>query len=314
MHTLVLLLALSASASGQITTLGFDEVGAPGPFKFIVPGFDNGPLLQYPEVTLDGGVVLSDVLFGNSATTAPNIYATCDSCFLGDGSGLPGRIFGGFSRNVSAIGLDVYNGVGWGPGTFTLRAFDADRNMVAIDQVVAGPMGQPSFVQHLQLSGSAITSFEVTTDLVGYSFAIDTLQFAFEELGTPGCSATANSSGAGGAISATGSTSVAANNLHLSANSLPASTFGLFFYGPSAVQLPFGDGVRCVDGSLFRLDVGNTGPSGVLTDEIDLSSPPNPAGQVLPGSVWHYQGWFRDVAAGGAGFNTSDSLSLTFTN
>lgn len=310
-------LMLAGTARAQVITKGFDDVGAPGPFKHVVPGFDNGPLLEYPEVTLDGGVILRDVLFGNSATTAPNIYATCDTCNLGDNppSGLPGKIFGSFPKNVSDIELDVYNGAGWGPGTFTLTAFDAGGGVVASQAKVAGPMGNPNFVQHLQVSGSGITSFEVTTDLTtGHTYAIDTLVFTFEELGTPACTSTVNSSGGAATIAATGNTSVMANNFHLAVSSVPANTFGLIFYGPDSIQVPFGDGFRCVGGSIFRLGVTNSGQGGVLEQAVDLDSPPIPAGQVMPGSTWYFQGWFRDIAAGGAGFNLSDSVGATFAN
>lgn len=311
------LLFLAGTTSAQAITKGFDDVSAPGPFKFIVPGFDNGPLLEYPEVTLDGGVILRDVLFGNSATTAPNIYATCDTCNLGDNppSGLPGKISGIFPMNVSDIELDVYNGFGGSSGSFTLTAYDAGGAVVASDVKVAGPMGNPSFQQHLQVSGSGITSFEVTTNLaLGYTFAIDTLVFTFEEIGTSGCTSSVNSSGSAAKISATGSSSVGSNNFHLAVNDLPANTFGLVFYGPNSIQVPFGDGFRCVGGSIFRLGVSNSGAGGVMQRTVDLTSPPTPAGQVTPGSTWYYQGWFRDIPAGGAGFNLSDNVGVSFTN
>jgi hypothetical protein len=37
-----------------------------------------------------------------------------------------------------------------------------------------------------------------------------------------------------------------------------------------------------------------------------------PTGLVAPGSTWYFQAWFRDPAAGGAAFNLSDGLAVTF--
>ena len=34
--------------------------------------------------------------------------------------------------------------------------------------------------------------------------------------------------------------------------------------------------------------------------------------QITPGSTWNFQLWFRDTPAGGAGYNLSSALGLTF--
>ena len=115
-----MVLAVSTAAPAQDVFVGFDSVSAPGPFSFIVPGFSNGPLVEHPEVTLDGAVILLDVLFGNSATSGDNIYATCDTCLLGDGppaTGLPGMLWGEFPDVVDSITLDAINGSTAGGGS-----------------------------------------------------------------------------------------------------------------------------------------------------------------------------------------------------
>ena len=157
---------------------------------------------------------------------------------------------------------------------------------------------------------------EVTTNhTIGYTFAIDTFVFDMEgSIGTGVCTSTPNSSGSAAFLSAAGSVSVAANSLAFEATPLPANTFGLVYYGPNSVQIPFGDGFRCVGGSLSRLAVSNSGPNGVLSTGVDLTMPPTAGGQVMAGSTWFYQAWFRDLSAGGAGFNLSDSLRVQFTN
>ncbi len=169
----------SAGFAGT-TTIDFDDVGAPGSFKMIFPGFDNGPVLEYPEVTVTGGVILLDVLFDNSATTDPNICATCDTCNLGDTppTGLPGLITGTFEELAGRVELDVINGSSCCTGTFTLTVFDDEGDIIGSDAAVASAMGGGSQVQHLAVVAPGIASFTVTTDLAtGYTFAIDTLVY-----------------------------------------------------------------------------------------------------------------------------------------
>jgi hypothetical protein len=36
------------------------------------------------------------------------------------------------------------------------------------------------------------------------------------------------------------------------------------------------------------------------------------SGAFTPGSVWNFQAWFRDPVAGGANFDLSDGLEVTF--
>ncbi|MCB9915630.1 MAG: right-handed parallel beta-helix repeat-containing protein [Planctomycetes bacterium] len=132
------------------------------------------------------------------------------------------------------------------------------------------------------------------------------------------CTSLANSTGQGARIGWSGSTRMTANDLVLSAASLPAGQPGIFFYGPAQTQVPFVDGLRCVDASglgLFRLGPpAPSSPAGVLTRAIDLAAPPTGGGPglVTPGSTWYFQAWFRDPAAAGTGSNTSDALRATF--
>ena len=88
---------------------------------------------------------------------------------------------------------------------------------------------------------------------------------------------------------------------------------GPTFYGAEQTQLPLGDGFHCVAGTeLFRLPVSLADPAGLLATVVDFTDPPSPAGAILAGSTWNFQAWYRDPAAGGAGSNLSDGLSVTF--
>lgn len=129
------------------------------------------------------------------------------------------------------------------------------------------------------------------------------------------CAATPNSTGLPAVISIVGSTSVAADDLQLVTSQAPANQFGLFFYGLAQLELPFGNGLRCVGGGgvgVQRLSVALSSAAGVFVHDLDYGAPPAPAGALLPGSTWNFQCWFRDPAAGGADFDLSDGLVLVF--
>ncbi|TDJ70394.1 MAG: hypothetical protein E2O39_10125 [Planctomycetota bacterium] len=128
------------------------------------------------------------------------------------------------------------------------------------------------------------------------------------------CIATANSAGSPATISASGSTSVASNVMTLSAEPVPNQP-AVFFYGPEQTQMPFGNGFLCVGtGStgIARLAVEN-GVGNVVTHALDMTMPTTPQTQITAGSTWNFQCWYRDPAAGGAFFNLSDGLEITFT-
>lgn len=131
-------------------------------------------------------------------------------------------------------------------------------------------------------------------------------------LGTPYCVANGNSASAAGAtITATGSTSIGVNDLSFVASPVPAGQFGLFFYGPVQAQVPLGDGILCVGGSLTRVrPIIAADPMGGLRTDVDLSGP-NGA-PIAPGGTHHFQAWFRDPAGGPAGSNLSTAVSIQF--
>ena len=56
----------------------------------------------------------------------------------------------------------------------------------------------------------------------------------------------------------------------------------------------------------------STGSLGQASYAVDNTNPPQPSGQITAGSTWNFQFWYRDPAAGGADFNLSDGLEVTF--
>ncbi|HJP00575.1 MAG TPA: hypothetical protein QF764_02255 [Planctomycetota bacterium] len=127
------------------------------------------------------------------------------------------------------------------------------------------------------------------------------------------CTAAANSAGSGALLDHSGSLSVGENNFALRVSGCPTNHFGLFYYGSQSTELPFGDGFRCIGGTVIRLGIANTGAAGVAAWNIDLDHPPQPTGQITPGSHWNFQFWYRDIPAGMSGFNLSDALGGTFS-
>ncbi|MFT5150502.1 MAG: hypothetical protein ACI841_000483 [Planctomycetota bacterium] len=136
--------------------------------------------------------------------------------------------------------------------------------------------------------------------------------------GTNYCTSTANSTGSAAAMSASGSVSVASNNLVLASGPVPNQP-GLFFYSAGQTNggagIPFGNGLRCAgNGSnpLYRLPVSGTGGNNELSWAVDNTMPPAAAATLIAGSTFHFQCWFRDPLGGGASYDLSDGLSLSF--
>jgi hypothetical protein len=127
------------------------------------------------------------------------------------------------------------------------------------------------------------------------------------------CQVTPNSTGNPALMGSTGTTSIAANNFTLTCNGLPPGGSGLFFYGTAQTQTPFGNGFRCVAGSMFRLPLGQANGSGVATRAINYNTLP-PGGGITAGQTRYFQYWYRNPAGGGALFNLSNGLAAIFCN
>jgi hypothetical protein len=112
------------------------------------------------------------------------------------------------------------------------------------------------------------------------------------------CNATRNSTGRSARMGWCGSASIAANDFTLVASDCPANKSGFFFYGYTEAHAPFGNGWRCVGGTIARLKpVLNTGPTGSASRLLDYGTLP-PALSIAAGDVRRFQFWFRDPAAG----------------
>ncbi len=123
------------------------------------------------------------------------------------------------------------------------------------------------------------------------------------------CIGAPNTVGGGAQIGFSGTGNVVLNDLQLFVYACPANTTGLFYAGTSALQTPFGNGFRCAGGSTLRLGLQTTDAFGDASQSVDWHA--LPGGAPAPGQVRNFQFWYRNPAAGGAGFNLSNALSVT---
>lgn len=126
------------------------------------------------------------------------------------------------------------------------------------------------------------------------------------------CASTPNSTGGIAAIAFAGTPSLDQGNPTIDVTGLPSNTFGVVFYGPNQANTPFGNGIRCVGGPIQRLIPVNSGPLGAISQLVDNSALPANSPAIVGGDL-NFQFWFRDIAAGGAQFNTSDALTIRYT-
>ena len=85
----------------------------------------------------------------------------------------------------------------------------------------------------------------------------------------------------------------------ITATNVTPSQNGIFFMGPTQVAAaPFGDGLKCVGGQLFRyLPPSNSGAGGVLTAGPGIVAKSQTfamAGRIDSGETWNFQCWYRD--------------------
>jgi len=117
--------------------------------------------------------------------------------------------------------------------------------------------------------------------------------------GTNYCSSTINSTGAASVISATGSASISANNLVLSANNLPSQP-GIFIAGPTQQAMPLYCGTLCVGfGGLQRFSNTAAPTGGIITEAVDYATSAPGGLLVVAGQTFNYQRWNRDPAGAG---------------
>lgn len=134
---------------------------------------------------------------------------------------------------------------------------------------------------------------------------------------TAGC---INSTGVGGLLTATGTSSVANDDLVLTGTQLPPNKLLVMLMSPvSVAPVPFYNGLRCVGGPpLFRHPGQVISATGTVTYGPGLSAFTlanfGPLGWILPGSTFHFQDWHRDSTVPcGLKANLTNAVQVTFT-
>jgi glucose/arabinose dehydrogenase len=129
------------------------------------------------------------------------------------------------------------------------------------------------------------------------------------------CVGAPNSVGAGADLSFSGNADLSDNNAALVATLCPTNKPGMFFYSQSSQMVPLGDGTLCLAGSITRLQPADfTDAFGISIRNLDFTAPPmnSGPGQIVAGTSYFMQYWYRDPAAGGAGSNLTDAVEVIF--
>lgn len=115
-----------------------------------------------------------------------------------------------------------------------------------------------------------------------------------------------------GTIVGGGAASYPADDLVLTTAGMPGGSFAMSFMGPAlGGPFPLQNGLLCATGGIVRLGVAPVPASGTTTYGPGIIAASS--GAILPGSTWHFQTWYRDIAGPcGAFSNLSNALSVTF--
>ena len=284
--------------SAAAVTAKYQAMHAAGIVHFGSAGNSGSTSMHYPSTL--------DVVLGVSATAPDGTLAS----FSNFGAGL----------DLSAPGVDVRTtdrsgSAGVTPGSFVTMSGTSFATPYAAG-VAALVLSRnhdlsPAQVEHV-LRATATDLGTAGRD-PQFGFGLVNARAALE-LGGDGCPAAAsecasgpNSSGAAATIAAAGSTSVLANALTLSASGCPPNVNARFFFGAGAAQTPYGNGLLCVASPTVGLPVVATDAAGTASQSLDLAGL-----GIAPATTRRFQLVFRDPAAGGASFDTSDAVAVTF--
>lgn len=232
---------------------------------------------------------------GNGQQNFPVLHAA-------PSDGTETRVFGTLdSAPLSDYTVELFvspscDATGFGQGTIPLGSLS----------ITTDGAGHASFSEVVQSfpHGSSITA-TATLEPTGSTSEFSACVEVTAEPGVSYCSATTNSTGSPGHLSASGSASLSSDDLVLRASSIPNRP-GVFFYGTTRSQQPFGGGNLCVGPPHTRLL-----PAVFATGNSASRAVDSRAQGFVPGQTVDFQFWHRDPA-GGTGFNLTRGYEVTF--
>jgi len=207
---------------------------------------------------------------------------------IGAGDATNGTTLDVFARDLES-GVTRPGSPGSPVANTTIHGLSFDARYVLVSSSQAGITGAPDTT----VTGLYVADFGLPCSTTGY------------------CTALPNSTGAPASIGAMGEASRELDNLVIAAVGMPDTAIALLYSGTTAIDpgTPFGNGLQCVGGTLVRRSVQQA-IGGVLIDAQHVTSPSY--ADVHPGDTRYYQVLYRDPDAGGAGFNTTDAVAVTF--
>jgi hypothetical protein len=309
-------------ACGVITVL-VDNAESGVDWSVVNTNLIDGPWTQNPEVPIGGGV----------RNDPPTDYDGSGKCFLTDNVAGNSDVDGGPTRltsrafdlsavadpylsfarwlvsdstDVMTVDVSNNNGANWTPVTTFATASGWQIYTFRVSDFVA-----PTAQTRLRFSVQDVDPGSITEGAIDFLRVVQ-VDCSNLPIGTTYCVGAVNSTGAGAQIQGVGSDVVADNDFTLIADHLPANKAGLFFFGPTQIQVAFGNGFRCVGGVTRRIPPTLfSSAAGAVSHTVDLTQAPA-AGAIVPGVTLHFQYWYRDPDAGGGFFNLSNALSVAW--
>ncbi|MBL8862220.1 MAG: hypothetical protein JNK02_09420 [Planctomycetes bacterium] len=266
--------------------------------------------------SLSESTLLPGIYLANSAAAgAPGLYLSYDGGLSWTATGFVGQVF-----EVAAAAYDPSEVYIAQSGAVRVRASeDLGATFTPFDTGL--PAGEfPRDLQHARAPGVSKLYFAGSKGSYATQLLFTPLSYCAGDgsaatcpCGPPSAPGTGclNSFGTGGLLQASGANSVASDSLAFTASGLPPSTSALFYQGTAQQNFgqgsPFGDGLRCVAGTVIRLATKTA--AGGVASYPGVGDPSVSVRGLLPpgGGTRYYQAWYRNAAA----FCTPSTFNLT---